>query len=102
MKLYRENKSVIYLSDCTAHGIVRDVLPKIVSGEVRTLMIPDLITLLSKSTKSARYGLGNEKAHFQLPREDVDMELHKQIVDKLDPIAMKVGEQFQLCGIRAK
>jgi hypothetical protein len=52
MKLYSQNKGVAYLSDCTAYGITRDILPKMVSGEVRTLVIPDLITPLSKSTKT--------------------------------------------------
>jgi hypothetical protein len=52
MKMYRENKGVIYLTDCTAYGITRDILPKIVSGEIKTIMIPDLITPLSKSTKT--------------------------------------------------
>lgn len=52
MKMYRENKGIIYLSDCTAYGITRDVLPKIVSGEIKTIMIPDLITPLAKQTKT--------------------------------------------------
>lgn len=52
MKQYRENKGVAYVTDCTAYGLTRDVLPKIVSGEVKTIMIPDLITPLSKSTKT--------------------------------------------------
>ena len=180
MKLYRENKSVFYLSDCTAYGITRDVLPKIVSGEVRTLMIPDLITPLSKSTKTrqsfvaflnnlieegiakittyatiwdreakanlvtavtdealkdarhewakmgflsrfiifsysynmstimkildsySEHGLGDEKVRFILPEKEVDLQLSKQIADKLNPIAMKIGEQFKLYGLRAK
>ena len=53
MKMYRENKGVVYLTDCTAYGITRDILPKIVSGEIKTIMIPDLITPLSKSTKTS-------------------------------------------------
>lgn len=52
MKQYRENQGVAYLTDCTAYGITRDILPKIVSGEIKTLMIPDLITPLSKQTKT--------------------------------------------------
>jgi len=52
MKLFSQNKGVAYVSDCTAYGITRDILPKMVSGEVRTLVIPDLITPLSKSTKT--------------------------------------------------
>lgn len=52
MKQYRENKGIVYLSDCTTYGITRDILPKIVSGETKTIMIPDLITPLSKQTKT--------------------------------------------------
>ena len=58
MKQYRENKGVIYLSDCTAYGITRDILPKIVSGEVKTIMIPDLLTPLSKQTKTRQSFVG--------------------------------------------
>src|SRR3989337_163698 len=52
MKLYRQNKGIVYVTDCTAYGITRDILPKMVSGEIKTLMIPDLLTPLSKSTKT--------------------------------------------------
>jgi len=46
------NKGIMYLTDCTAYGLTRDVLPKIVSGEIKHVMIADLITPLSKSTKT--------------------------------------------------
>ncbi len=52
MKQYRENKGVVYITDCTAYGITRDILPKMVSSEIKTIMIPDLITPLSKQTKT--------------------------------------------------
>jgi hypothetical protein len=52
LKKYRENKGVVYLTDCTAFGLTRDILPKIFSGEVKHVMIADLITPLSKSTKT--------------------------------------------------
>lgn len=52
MKQYRENKGIAYLTDCTAYGLTRDVLPKIVTGEIKTIMIPDLLTPLSKQTKT--------------------------------------------------
>ena len=52
MKQYRENKGVVYISDCTAWGLTREILPKVVSGEIKTLIIPDLITPLSKSHKT--------------------------------------------------
>ncbi len=58
MKQYRENRGVIYLSDCTAYGITRDVLPKIVSGEIKTIMIPDLLTPLSKQSKTRQSFIG--------------------------------------------
>jgi hypothetical protein len=56
MKQYRDNRGVLYLTDFTAYGITRDYLPKIASGEIRTIMIPDLTTPLSKQTKT-RAGL---------------------------------------------
>lgn len=180
MKLYRQNKSVVYVSDCTAYGITRDILPKIVSGEVRTIVIPDLLTPLSKSTKTRqsfvaflnnlieegvakittystvwdkearanvitavtdealddarhewakmgflsrfivfsysysmstvteimnRYserGLGTCDLTLLLPSKEVGVELSKEIADKLNPISMRIGEQFRLYGIRAK
>jgi hypothetical protein len=180
MKQYRQNKGIVYVSDCTAYGITRDILPKMASGEIKTLMIPDLITPLSKSHKTrqsliaflnnlveegiakittyamiwdkevkanlitavtdealrdgrhdwakmgflsrmiifsysynistivkilnhySEHGLSNGKANFKLPRKEVEIELPKEIADKLNPIAMKVGEQFKVYGIRAK
>ena len=180
MKLYRQNKGVVYLTDCTAYGLTRDILPKMVSGEVKTLMIPDLLTPLSKSAKTrqsliaflnnlieegvvkittyamiwdkdvnanvitavtdqalqdgrhdwakmgflsrfiifsysynlstiieilngySEHGLSFENVKLDLPEKEIDIELPKEIADKLNPIAMKVGEQFELYGIRAK
>jgi hypothetical protein len=180
MKMYRENKGIMWMTDCTAYGITRDILPKIVSGEVKTLVIPDLLTPLSKSHKTrqsfvaflnnlieegvakittyatiwdrevkanvitavtdealrdgrhewakmgflsrfivfsysynmstiieilnhySEHGLRMGKVELQLPTEEVEIELPKEIADKLNPIAMKVGEQFKLYGIRAK
>ena len=180
MKLYRENKGVVYLTDCTAYGITRDILPKIVSGEVKTIMIPDLITPLSKQTKTrqsfvaflnnlieegiakittyatvwnkdakanvitavtdemlkdgrhswakmgflsrfvlfsysynistvteilyyySEHGLDLKNTKLKLPSRPVAVELPKEIADKLNPIAMKIGEQFRLYGLRAK
>lgn len=180
MKLYRENKGIVYMTDCTAYGLTRDILPKIVSGEVKTLMIADLLTPLSKShktrqsfiaflnnlieegvakittyvtvwdkevnvnvitaitdealhdgrhewarmgflsrfvmfsysyslstvmeilTRYSQHGLKLDKAKVKLPEKEVDIELPQEIAEKLNPIAMKIGEQFKLYGIRAK
>lgn len=52
LKKYRENKGIVYLTDCTAYGLTRDILPKAISGEVKHIVIADLITPLSKSTKT--------------------------------------------------
>jgi Cdc6-like AAA superfamily ATPase len=180
MKLYVRNKGIVYLTDCTAYGIQRDLLPKIVAGEVRTIIIADLLTPLSKAFKTkqafiaflnnlieegvakittyamtwdkevranvitavtdqaiddgrhewaklgflsrfiifsysysmstvveilssySRHGLVSQPIDFQLPNKEVDIDLPSYIADKLDSIAMKIGEQFQLHGIRAK
>jgi len=52
LKKYKDNKGLIYATDCTAYGLTRDVLPKIVSGEVHHILIADLITPLSKTSKT--------------------------------------------------
>ena len=52
MKQYRQNKGIEYLSDCTAYGITQEVLPQILKGEIKTIMLPDIITPLSKQTKT--------------------------------------------------
>jgi len=180
MKQYRGNNGIVYLTDCTTYGITRDILPKIVSGEVKTIMIPDLLTPLSKETKTRQtfvaflnslieegiakiitygtvwnrdakanvitavtdealkdarhgwakigflsrfiifsysydlstvieiltfysyHGLYAKEVKVKLPKGQVDIELPRKLADKLDPIAMRVGEQFNLYGFRAK
>lgn len=52
LKKYRDNRGIVYLTDCTAYGLTRDILPKILTGEIKHIMIADLITPLSKSTKT--------------------------------------------------
>ena len=39
--------------------------------------------------------------NFELPREEVGIELPIEIAEKLTPLATKMGEQFGLYGIRA-
>jgi hypothetical protein len=180
MKTYKENKGICYLTDCTAYGITRDVLPKLVSGEIKTLMIADLITPLSRSTKTRKgfiaflnnfieegvakmttyamvwekeakgnlitavtndelkdgrhewakmgflsrfiifsysysmssitkimdyyseHGVAPSNKKIKLPKKEIDIGLSKNIADKINPIAMKIGEGFGLYGIRAK
>ncbi len=48
MKKFAINKNIAYLSDVTAFGIQRDYLSKIESGEVRHIIIPDLLKPLSR------------------------------------------------------
>ena len=180
MKQYRENTGIVYLTDCTAYGITRDVLPKIVSGEIKTIMIPDLLTPLSKQSKTRQsfvaflnnlieegvakittyatvwnqdvkanvitavtdealhdarhgwakmgflsrfivfsysyslstvmailnrysdHGLTAKASKIKLPKRAVDVTLPTEIADRLNPIAMRIGEQFRLYGFRAK
>jgi hypothetical protein len=52
LKRYRENKGIVYLTDCTAYGLTRDILPKVTSGEIKHILVADLITPLSKSAKT--------------------------------------------------
>lgn len=181
LKAYRKNKGIVYMTDCTAYGIQRDLLPKLISGEIKTLMIADLLTPLSKAHRtrdafiaflnnmieegiakitsyamtwdrevnaniitavtdlaiqdgrhewaklgflsrfvvfSYKYSLtavtdimrqytvhglnnDNEKP-MKLPKKCINIELPEGIAEKLNPIAMKIGEQFELYGIRAK
>lgn len=180
MKLYRENKGIVYMTDCTAYGITRDILPKMVSGEIKTIMIPDLITPLSKATKTRRsfvaflnnlieegvakittyatiwdkdvkanvitaitdealrdgrhdwakmgfisrfimfcysydfstiykildyyseHGLNDRYVKMKFPKKQVKIELSEEMAKKLNPIAVKIGEQLKLYGLRAK
>ena len=54
LKKFRTSKGVVYLTDCTAYGLTRDILPRIESGQVKHILIADLITPLSKSTKTRK------------------------------------------------
>jgi len=47
-------------------------------------------------------GIMLERVEIRLPEENIDVELSKEIANKLNPIAMKIGEQFRLYGFRAK
>ncbi len=180
IKRYRYNKGIVYVTDCTAYGITRDILPKFVSGEAKTLMIADLLTPLSKATKTresfiaflnnlveegiakittyatiwdkevkanlitavtdeairdgrhdwAKMGflsrfimfsysynfstvtqiLEQYSKHssclspvsFKFPKKEVSVQLPQELADKLNPLAVKIGEEFNLYGIRAK
>jgi hypothetical protein len=52
LKKCRQNHGIVYLTNCTGYGLTRDILPKIATGEIKHIMIADVITPLSKSTKT--------------------------------------------------
>ena len=54
LKKFIPNKNVAYVSDVTAFGIQRDFLPKIEKGEVRHIIIPDLIKPLSRKESTVK------------------------------------------------
>jgi len=54
MKKFIPNKNIAYLSDTTAFGIERDYLPKIETGEIRHIIIPDLLKPLSRKESTVK------------------------------------------------
>jgi hypothetical protein len=47
-KFIKLNKNIAYITDLTAFGLERDYLPKIEAGEIRHIVIPDLLKPLSR------------------------------------------------------
>ena len=95
MKMYRENKGVVYITDCTAYGLTRDTLPKIVSGEIKTIMIPDLLTPLSKQTKTRKSfvaflnslveeGVANISSYSTMWSKDTDVKAN--VISRTGPV----------------
>ena len=56
MKLYKSCSSIEYLTDCTAFGIARDVLPKITAGQVKTIVIGERARARYHCLKAQRQG----------------------------------------------
>ena len=54
LKKFIPNKNIAYLSDVTAFGIERDYLSKIEAGEVRHIIIPDLLKPLSRKESTVK------------------------------------------------
>ncbi len=54
MKKFIANKNVAYISDATAFGIERDYIPKIETGEIRHIIIPDLLKPLSRKESTVK------------------------------------------------
>jgi hypothetical protein len=54
MKKFIPNKNIVYLSDVTAFGIERDYLPRIETGEIRHIIIPDLLKPLSRKESTVK------------------------------------------------
>ena len=54
LKKFIPNKNVAYLSDVTAFGLERDYLPKIEAGEIRHIVIPDLLKPLSRKESTVK------------------------------------------------
>jgi len=54
MKKFIVNKNIAYLSDLTAFGIERDYLGRIETGEIRHIIIPDLLKPLSRKESTVK------------------------------------------------
>jgi len=54
VKKFIVNKNIAYLSDVTAFGIERDYLSRIETGEIRHIIIPDLLKPLSRKESTVR------------------------------------------------
>jgi len=54
MKKFSVNKKIAYLSDATAYGIQRDYFRSIESGEVRHILIPDLLKPLARKESTVK------------------------------------------------
>ena len=52
--------------------------------------------------KYSEQGIKLKDIKITLPRGTKDVELSREIADKLDPTARRIGEQFNLYGFRAK
>ncbi len=50
----------------------------------------------------SEHGLELKNTKIKLPKRQVKVNLPEEIAEKLNPIAMKIGEQFRLYGFRAK
>jgi hypothetical protein len=61
---------------------------------------------ISQVTKILNYysehGLKLKNAKIKLPKNQIDVKLSKEIANGLNPVAMRIGEQFRLYGFRAK
>jgi len=54
LKKFIPNKNVVYLTDATAFGLERDYFQKIESGEIRHIIMPDLLKPLSRKESTVR------------------------------------------------
>lgn len=45
---------IVYLTDCTAHGLTKEVLPRIDTGAVHHILIPDLLNPLSRKQSTVQ------------------------------------------------
>lgn len=54
LKKFYQNKGVAVLTDVTAYSISRDLLHKIQNKEIRHIIIPDLIKVLSRKTSTVQ------------------------------------------------
>ena len=50
LKKFNKNKGIAYVTDATAYGLTKEYLNEIEKGNIHHIMIPDLITPLSKQT----------------------------------------------------
>jgi hypothetical protein len=61
-----------------------------------------LSTVIEILDSYSRHGLHPTDTKLKLPKGQIDITLPQALADQLNPIAMRIGEQFKLYGFRAK
>jgi len=62
----------------------------------------DISTVTKILNAYSEHGLSADPVKLKMPKRLLKIELPKEIADKIDPIATRIGEQFRLYGLRAK
>jgi len=98
MKKFMINRNIAYLSDVTAYGIETKILPKIETGEVRFLMIPDLLKPLSRKESTVKTFITFMNSLI----EEGIVSIHTYAVDRTFSVATRCGLITAITGEELK
>ncbi|MBI4896084.1 MAG: hypothetical protein HY832_00870 [Candidatus Aenigmarchaeota archaeon] len=84
---FRQNKQLSYLTDCTAYGLIKTIVPQIENNKISHIVIPDLLKPLARSESTVK----NFVTFMNALIEEGILDMSTYVVNESRNVAVRCG-----------